>query len=558
MGNFAEMLTTLLELTAEGILIEDADRLVVQSSPAFEALTGLTAEDVQGRTIESLLAESSAQDTLDAMRQGLRESGGWSGRLTLRCKDGAPRAFEVRLKTIPVSNDALPQHIASFKPCEEVPLADPGALSQLDALTGLPSRYLLKDRLEQALIAAQRAKRSVAVLSLGVDHLARINDGLGYEVGDHVLKEVGRRLEAAVRQSDTVARLTGDQFLLVMQVTAQNDTVIVAEKLLKTMNRPLTIEGQQLSVTASIGISIFPTDCVDQDSLLNGSASAMRHAKRVGRHCYQFFSSEMNQRAKQRIELESNIRKALENKEFLVYYQPKVNIETDRIVGAEALLRWNHPVRGMIPPGEFIPVAEESGLIDPLGEWVLRQVCVDNSRWLSQGLAVVPISVNVAAPQFRAHDIVDKVRAILTDTGLPSQYLELEITENMLMQDTERTIKKLLALRDLGLQVAIDDFGTGYSSLSYLAKFPITTLKIDRAFIRDIDEVQSTAEITRAIIGLSRGLELDIVAEGAETAGHIAFLRQHGCSTVQGFYYSRPVPTEAFERLLRKGCIEHG
>lgn len=366
---------------------------------------------------------------------------------------------------------------------------------------------------------------------------------------------IAGRLKQTTRNSDTVARLGGDQFGFVMAITAIDDSILVAEKILESINRPLDIDDHTVTLTASIGITLYPDDGEDISSLLQRSESAMRHVKANGGNNFHFFAAEMDQRARQRIELENRLRRALKEEEFVLFYQPKVDIDSSHIVGAEALIRWIDPEKGMISPIEFIPVAEESGLIVPIGKWVLEEACRQNKAWLDQGLPPVKVSINMAAPQFRDRNIVEQVKEVVKKSGLPERYIEIEITESMLVGDIETVIEKLNGLRDMGVDIAIDDFGTGYSSLSYLSRFPITTLKIDRAFVHDLESNKNTAEIARAIIALSQGLELEVVAEGAENAAHIEFLKEQGCNTVQGFFYSRPVDAESFGALLKKGVI---
>jgi len=390
---------------------------------------------------------------------------------------------------------------------------------------------------------------------IGLDYFARINDGLGHDVGDKVLLAIAKRLSDTIRRSDTVARFGGDKFGLVMQITTVEDSVLVAEKILNVLNQSFIIDKQSISVTASIGISISPDDTLDRDELVKNTESAMRYLKKQGGNHYQFFSREMNQKAKKRIDMENKLRRALKNKEFVVYYQPKVNLENNAVVGAEALVRWIDPEKGLISPGDFIPIAEEAGLIGDIGEYVLLAACQENSLWFNQGLNPVRISVNVTASQFSDKDLVDKVKFTLDQTQLPPHLLELEITESSLVGDMEKVIEKLQIFRDMGLHISIDDFGTGYSSLSYLSRFPITTLKIDRAFINGMENNAKTAEITSAIIGLSRGLSLEVVAEGAESIEHINLLRKQGCDLVQGFFFSRPVPAQEFEAILKQGYL---
>jgi diguanylate cyclase (GGDEF)-like protein len=421
-----------------------------------------------------------------------------------------------------------------------------------DPLTGLPDRSLLADRVGQNILTARRANKSIAMLVMGLDRFTVINDGLGYAAGDALLKELGDRLGKIVRQSDTAARLDGDKFAVMTPISAVDDSVIVAEKVLNGVRKAFHLNGEDIFATLSVGISIFPTDGKDFDELLKGALSAMQHAKQAGGDQYRFFAADMNTKAKNRLALEKRMRAALANNEFILFYQPKVNPVTNRVKGGEALIRWKDPERGMVSPGEFIPVAEETGLIVDIGTWALQEACRQTKEWQDRGYDPIRMSVNVSAHQFRAKDMVDKVVATLADTGLAAQWLELEITESMLMNDIESAIARMKKVRELGCGLSIDDFGTGYSSLSYLGRFPITTLKIDRAFVRDVQENQNTAEIARAIIGLSRGLNLEVVAEGAELLEHIDFLRDNGCDVIQGYYYSKPLPAPDFEKMLKR------
>ncbi|MGE4281986.1 MAG: putative bifunctional diguanylate cyclase/phosphodiesterase, partial [Magnetospirillum sp.] len=408
---------------------------------------------------------------------------------------------------------------------------------------------------ERAVLHVNRIGGSVALLMMGLDRFTLVNDALGHAAGDHLLTEVARRLRQCIRETDTAVRLDGDKFALVMTIASVNDSVIVAEKVLAAVKEPFAIDGQEVVVTFSIGIALYPQDAGESAALIKQAENALHHAKVSGRNNYQFFSKDMNNKAKSRLDLEARMRRALANEEFVVFYQPKVSAENNRIVGAESLIRWIDPDRGMVNPGEFIPVAEETGLIEQIGTWVLRRSCQQIREWQDQGLSTVKVSVNVSARQFKSRALLDIVTGVLAETSLDPKWLELEITESMLMNDVEAAVRKMTALRDLGLGLSIDDFGTGYSSLSYLGRFPITTLKIDRAFIADVDRNPKTAEIARAIIGLSRGLNLEVVAEGCEIEAHIQFLKDNGCDTVQGFYYSRPVPADQFRAMLADGYL---
>jgi len=342
---------------------------------------------------------------------------------------------------------------------------------------------------------------------------------------------------------------------VVTPIAAIDDSVIVAEKVLHATEQVFKTDGENINITMSIGISIWPTDGENFDMLLKDSLSAMQHAKSLGGNQYQFFASDMNAKAKARLELEKRMRIALEKEHYVLYYQPKVSPGTDKVKGCEALIRWQDPEKGMIGPGEFIPVAEETGLIQDIGNWALRKACFQNKDWQDKGYDPVRMAVNVSPHQFRSPDIYDRIVDALNSSGLHPRWLELEITESMLMDNIEAAIAKMQAMRDLGCGLSIDDFGTGYSSLSYLGRFPITTLKIDRAFVHDVQENQNTAEIARAIIGLSKGLDLEVVAEGAEVLEHVDFLREHGCDIIQGYFYSRPVAAHEMEDMLRQSSL---
>ncbi len=543
------LLKALMEHTRELVVVTDAAECILHVNPRFCRVLGYSEEEACGHELLTLASGSNPDSLLDLIAAELEAGREWAGELWLRSRDGKVYLFDTHITPL---DDG--QRLLLLRDVLGDTEQNDESL-QRDRLTGLPNRILFRDRIDQAVINARRDDKSLAVLSLGIDRFIRINDGLGHAYGDALLAALAVRLSTNVRTSDTIARLGGDRFGLAMAVTQENDSVLVAEKLLTAMSEPFEIDGREVALTASIGISLYPGDAEDADGMIKNADSAMRHAKRSGRDGFQFYASDMNDKARRRIEMESRLRRAIDHDELLLYYQPKVSVVDGSIVGAEALIRWQDPEQGMINPGEFIPVAEESGLINPIGSWVMAEACRQNSRWQAEGLKPVCVSVNVAVPQFRDPRLIERVAEVLQESGLLPQLLELEITESMLMGNAERTIEKLHQLRALGIKLAIDDFGTGYSSLSYLSRFPITTLKIDRAFIHDLESNRHTEEIARAIIGLSRGLDLEVVAEGAENAAHIKFLRDQGCATVQGFYYSRPVPAGEFAEMLRAGSI---
>jgi diguanylate cyclase (GGDEF)-like protein/PAS domain S-box-containing protein len=421
-----------------------------------------------------------------------------------------------------------------------------------DALTELPNRVLLHDRIGQAIAQARRNRRVAALLVIDLDRFKNINDSLGHQVGDGLLRTVAERLVACVRDADTVARMGGDEFVVVLtDLKRAEDAGPIAQKILGALPRPVNIEDHELRVTSSIGICAYPHDGEDVETLMRNADAAMYHAKETGRNNFQFFTRQMNTAANQRLLLEKDLRLALEREEFTIDYQPQVDLKTGGIVGFEALIRWRHPRRGMVAPSEFIPVAEETGLITPIGEWVLRGACMQARNWRTLGYPQLRVSVNCSAQQFRQEGLVDVVARTLQQTGLPASSLKLEITESVIVEHAEHVIARLKALDNIGVRLSIDDFGTGYSSLGYLKRFPIHELKIDRSFVRDIGTDPDDAAIVSAIIAMARGLELQVVAEGVETAEQLAFLKKLGCDWAQGYYFSKPLPAEEIEPLLR-------
>jgi diguanylate cyclase (GGDEF)-like protein/PAS domain S-box-containing protein len=426
-----------------------------------------------------------------------------------------------------------------------------------DYLTGLPNRMLLNDRISQAVALAQRHKKHVALLFLDLDGFKHINDSLGHPVGDKLLQSIAERLGECVRASDTVSRQGGDEFVVLLsEVEESEDAAITARRMLQAVTQPHSVGRHDLHVTASIGVSVYPDDGLDAETLIKNADTAMYQAKENGRQNFQFFKPAMNVRAVERQFIEEGLRRALERRELTLYYQSKVNLMTGAIVGAEALLRWKHPTRGSIAPAQFIPVAEDCGLILPIGSWVLRQACEQAQVWMDAGLPVTSMAVNVSAMEFRHENFLKSLFAILTRTGLDPKLLELELTESVLMKHAAATATILQTLRKTGVRVAIDDFGTGYSSLSYLRKFPVDAVKIDQSFIRQISTAGDDTTIVKAVIGMARGLKLRVVAEGVETSEEAAFLRAYRCEEAQGYYFSRPLPAQQFAMLLRNSIPE--
>ena len=428
-----------------------------------------------------------------------------------------------------------------------------------DALTGLPNRNLLHDRLRQA-VQSQRTPRNIAVVFMDLDHFKFVNDSLGHSTGDKLLKAMGERLRSVLREGDTVGRVGGDEFVLILNDQSNEEVIFRAmQRITAKVAEPITIEGKELYVACSAGISLYPQDGRDVDTLLKNADAAMYRAKEHGRSNFQFYTSEMNERVNDRLALEHALRRALEKNEFMLHYQQKVDLRTGQIIGAEALVRWLHPEWGLVRPARFIPIAEETGLIVQLGEWVIHEACRQARAWLDAGLQPGVVSVNLSARQFRAEGLVRTVSRILQETGLDPASLEMELTESMVMHNVEAAIATLQGLKSLGIALSVDDFGTGYSSLSYLKDLPIDALKIDRSFVRDIGSGSEAEDgiLAAAIISLGHALHLKVIAEGVETDAQVHFLKRHGCDQVQGFLYGEPIAPQQFAQLLgraqRKG-----
>ncbi len=425
-------------------------------------------------------------------------------------------------------------------------------LAYHDSLTTLPNRSLFSKLLGQSINQAHRHNRQLAVLFLDLDRFKHINDTLGHEAGDQLLQEVASRLRACLRDSDTVARLGGDEFVaLLPELNEEMYVATVAQKMLSVIAKPFVLRGEEYRVTASIGISTYPQDGLDEQTLTKNADTAMYQAKESGKNNYQFFSEKLNAESLERLTLETSLRHALERHEFQLHYQTKLDISSGRITGMEALLRWQHPDLGTVAPMQFIPVAEETGLIVPIGRWVLMTACQQNVAWQKQGFPPMNMAVNLTARQFYDEHLLPNLTAILADTGMDAHLLELEISESLLMHDVEKTLRILTGLTDLGVRIAIDDFGIGYFSLSMLRQFPIDTIKIDRSFIRDVTSVAEDKNLTEAIIAIGRTLSLTVVAQGVETQEQAEYLRKNACNEFQGFYFNRPVPADQVTELLR-------
>jgi diguanylate cyclase (GGDEF)-like protein/PAS domain S-box-containing protein len=466
----------------------------------------------------------------------------------LRAKDELEQRVLERTNELTVANQQLQKEIFERVQAEQ----RIWHVAHHDALTGLPNRTLLHDRLEQALAQALRDNHRVGVMFLDLDRFKSINDSLGHSVGDELLKQVALRIGGAVRAVDTVSRLGGDEFIVILrELASADDAVLVAEKIIQSLAQSVTALGHDLRVTPSIGISVYPDDGLEALQLMKNADTAMYHAKARGRNNFQFFAPRMNEEATRFFQLEHQLRHALDAGELLLYYQPQLRITETAVCGFEALVRWQHPDAGLMPPAEFVPVAEETGLIVPIGAWVIGEALRQNRRWQEAGLPALPVSVNLSPRQFRQKGLVDTVRHMLDDTGQPARLLELEITESSLMHDVDEALDTLRELSAMGVRLAIDDFGIGYSSLSHLKQFPVHRLKIDRSFVRDLGLDWDDAAIVSAIVSLARALNLETLAEGVETSEQVKILLSYGCTRFQGNYFSVPLPSDESDLLFR-------
>ena len=556
-----------LDSIEEAVLRTDLHGTVTYLNRIAEELTGWRRNEAQGRPVADVLRfiDGLTRAAIDTA-VGLVTQEAKTANATTNCKncmlvrrDGIEFDIESKLTLIRGQDGSITGAVVAFHDVSEARAKslEMSHSAQHDVLTDLPNRVLFNDRLTQAITLAERQGKHLAVMFVDLDHFKKINDSLGHDVGDKLLQSVAARLIACIRRSDTVSRLGGDEFVVLLsQVEHAEDAAFSARKILRALTAPHTIDNKNLDINVSIGVSTYPSDGQDAEGLINRADNAMYEAKQHGRNNYQFFRREMHARLAERQSLEADLRCALGRNEFLLHYQPKISLQTGQITGAEALIRWLHPQRGMMYPAQFVPVAEECGLILPIGQWVLLEACKQARAWSDAGLGVVPIAVNVSAAEFGAKDFLSGVRAVLIATRVAPQNLELELTESVLMHDAEAAVVTMVALKAMGVQLAIDDFGTGYSSFTYLRRFPSDALKLHQSFVQEITADPGDAKIVSAMINIGRSLKQRVIAEGVETRAQMNFLQRHGCSEGQGFYFSRPVAAEQAAELFRAGMPE--
>jgi diguanylate cyclase (GGDEF)-like protein/PAS domain S-box-containing protein len=548
-----------LECTMEGVMVTDRRGTMLWVNQGFCRISGYSREEVLGQKAAMLKSGLQNQEFYEAMWGQIREKGEWEGEIWNRRKDGEAYPEWLTIKAITDPSGQVTRYVGVFSDISKHKRAEETirTLTYFDAVTRLPNRHLFMDRLDQALERAPRSNRKVALVMVGLNRFKQINETLGHQTGDQMLRAVAGRLGATLRGHDTVARLRGDTFCCLLTDLAQDhDAHLVISRLLDTFAGSFQVGEHELFITAKVGISVFPVDGTDPDDLVLKAETAMNRSKELADNTYQFYTPEMHANSVERLKLETELRKAISRDELVVYYQPKIQTATGRVVGAEALLRWRHHELGMISPADFIPIAEETGLIIPIGNWVLDHVCQQIRAWTDQGQPTVQVAVNLSAHQFRQPDLVERVVEAMQSAGINPDLLELELTESAVMHNAEAAIRTLMDLHEQGVRLAVDDFGTGYSSLSYLKKFPLDKLKIDRSFVMDIDTNPASAEIVGAIIAMGHSLNLEIVAEGVENDAQLAVLKGLHCDEIQGFYYSRPIPSDTFASILRLGRID--
>ena len=541
------------ENTAEGVIITDTAGSILEVNRAASEILGFSREELIGQSPKIWNSARHDKSFYRARQRALKDTGHWRGEVWKRRKDGSVLPVWETISDINNESGRLTHYVIVFSDISQIKQSQEQLdyLAHHDALTDLPNRLLLNERLEQAIRHAERNNTQIAIIFFDLDNFKHINDSLGHPVGDKLLQEVANKLKQTIRLEDTVARIGGDEFVLLLEDIGRPEHAgIIAEKLISLANKPFYHEGQEIAITASMGICLYPRDGKNPAVLLRNADAAMYRAKQEGRNTYQFYTEELTRNAFERVLLETNLRQAIEREELLLLYQPQVNLVDRQITGVEVLIRWRHPELGMVSPSRFIPLAEECGLIQSIGTWVLHQTCLQGRKWLDQGIDIGRIAINIAGTQINRGELVDEVKTVLSITHFPPYRLELEVSEGFIMAHAKSAIGQLEELRQLGVTLTIDDFGTGYSSLSYLKQLPVHKLKIDRSFVRDIPNDTNDMAISNAVIALGKSLGLGVIAEGVENEAQAKFLVDAGCQEAQGYLYGRPVPADEVSRLF--------
>lgn len=535
----------IFESSHDSIIITDTKGTIISVNPAFTEITGFSADEAIGKNPRILNSGRQSREFYTEMWEDILKRGYWNGEVWNRRKDGASYAGRLSISALRDEAGKVTHYVGATSDITEFKLAQDRVrhLAYYDQLTGLPNGSLMRDRVNQLIASSQRDRREFALLFIDLDNFKNVNDSLGHHVGDLLLQTIAGRLRASVREMDTVARMGGDEFVVVLPEVGVEGAQQVARKIIGQVTNSFGIGLHKITMTTSVGIGVFPKDGGDIEFILKNAELALYQAKAKGKNDFAFFTEELNVQAFERLRMENDLRHALLNEDLMLYYQPQISMATRQVVGMEALVRWPHPTLQMIPPDQFIPIAEDSDLIIQLGEWTIHEACRQMRQWQRSGLQIIPVAVNVSAKQMRHADFYDSVESALRKTGLDPRYLELELTERAMMMDIEKSLEVMNKIGEMGINFSVDDFGTGYSSLSYLKHLPLHKLKIDKSFVQDIAVDENDREISNTIIQLAHGLKLSVVAEGVETQQQMAILLGQGCDSAQGYLFSRPLPS---------------